>query len=370
MIARWAVKSLVRERGAFAGSAGGIAAALLVVLLLEAMFAGEAERIVAYVEKGGADVWVMQGGVAHMHMASSLMRRELAAAVTNVPGVAAATPILYVSTFLEAGGDQWFSYVVGLSSDALRGGPWAMTAGRNLPGPGEAVIPDVLAARARLTLGGTIDLLGRSFRVVGISSGTYSMANSITFVSYADLGELLSAPQAASYFLVESTGIVSSAELAERIRQAVPDLNAMSREALAASDRRVALQMGVDIIAVMTWVGSLLAALIVAFTSYASTVRRRREFGIAKALGVGNAALYRSVLLQTALVCALGYATSLALVFALRPGIQRLVPEIALVYSPASVVRLALATLVVAALASLVPVRRIGSIEPGAVFRG
>jgi putative ABC transport system permease protein len=336
---------------------------------LECMFAGEAERIVAYVEQGGADVWVMQEGVSNMHMASSLMRRELEQRVEAVRGVAAATPILYVSSFLGAGRGQWFSYVVGLQPDAVRGGPWAMTAGRSHPGRGEAVVPDVLASRAGIGLGDSVDLLGRTFRVTGISAGTYSMANSITFVSYADLAELLSAPEAASYLLVESAGVVSPAELAERIRQAVPDLNAMSREALAASDRRMAMQMGVDIIEVMTWVGSFLATLIVAFTSYTSALRRRREFGIAKALGVRNAALYRSVLLQSALICVLGYGASLTLAYVLRPVIQGLVPEVALVFPPASVVRLALATLVVATSASLVPVRRIGSLDPGMVFR-
>lgn len=369
MIARWTLKSLVRERGSLCASVGGVAASLLVVMLLEGMFAGEADRIVAYVERAGADVWVMQAGVSNMHMASSLMRRELARRVESLPGVAATTPILYVSTFLTMRDYQFYSYVVGLQADALRGGPWAMVAGVDRPGPGEAVIPDVLARKGGLELGDQVAMLNRTFRVVGVSSETYSMANSITFVSYADLADLLSAPEAASYLLVEAGPAVSATALAERIRSAIPEVNALTRDALAERDTRLAMEMGVDIIRVMTWVGSLLAGLIVTFTVYSATLRRSRELGVAKALGLRTAALWRALLLQATALCALGYATAVSLAYGLRPIVEWLVPEVALRFPPGFVVRLAVAAVVVAAGAALGPGWRISRLDPAAVFR-
>ena len=369
MIARWTLKTLLRERVSLFASAGGIAASLLVVMLLEGMFAGEAERIVAYVKRAGADVWVMQGGVSNMHMASSLMRRELARRVGSLPGVASTTPILYVSTFLTAGDHQWYSYVVGLQAGDVRGGPWAMVAGVDRPGPGEAVIPDVLARKGGLGLGDHVQMFHRRFRVVGVSSGTYSMANSITFVSYTDLADLLSAPEAASYLLVEAAPAVSATALAERIRGAVPEVNALTRDALAERDTRLAMEMGVDIVRVMTWVGSLLAGLIVTFATYSATLRRSRELGVAKALGLSNVALCRAVLLQVAAVCTLGYAMALALASGLRPIVQEFVPEVALRFPPALCVRLALATVAVAAGSALVPGWRIARLDPATVFR-
>lgn len=369
MILRWTGRNLLREAGTSAASLGGIALPLLLVILVEGMFAGESERIAAYPERAGADVWVMQAGVSNMHMATSLMRRDLERAVEQVPGVASVTPVMYVSAFLSAGGRHWYSYVVGLETNAPFGGAWAIVEGRDRPGRGEAVVPAVLAAKTGTGLGDVIELFGRRFRVVGLSAGTYSMANSITFVSYADLQDLLSAPHGASYFLVKADADERAGSLAERIRQKVPEVNAMSRDALAASDRRMAMQMGVEIIQVMTWIGSFVAALVVAFTAYAAAIRRKRELGVAKALGMPNRRLYLAVLAQALSLSALGCVLALLLAQVARPLIQALVPEVALLYPPSTAVRLALVTVAIALTASLLPARRIARLDPADVFR-
>src|SRR5262245_40067789 len=299
MTLRWIAKNLLEERAALAASIGGVALSLVVVLLVDGMFAGESERIVTYPERAGADVWVMQSGVSNIHMATSLMRGEVVGAVKAVRGVASATPILNVGAFRESRGGRWYSYVSGVHPEERRGGPWAMVSGRALPGPGEAVIPDVLAQKAKLGIGSTINALGRTFTIVGISTDTYSMANSVTFVAYGDLAQLLSVRDGtASYLLIEAAPGTSSADLAARIRSAVPDVNALTREAAVESDRRIAMQMGIGIIGVMTWVGGLVAALVIALTTYTATIRRARELGVVKALGFRQRTLYLTVLVQ------------------------------------------------------------------------
>jgi putative ABC transport system permease protein len=369
MILRWAIKDLLRERGSLLASVGGIGATLLLVIVVEGMFAGESERIVAYIKNAGADVWVMQSGVSNVHMASSLMRGRLEDDVKAVPGVVSTTPILYLSAYLEIGRDKWFSYIVGLPSTAERGGPWSMVEGRDHPGPGEAIIPDIVATKARTGLGGTVTVLGHRLTVVGISSGTYSMANSVTFLSYPDVEDLLSAPGAASYLLVTGDAGVPPAVLAGRIRDTVHQLNAMSRDELIESDRGMAMQMGVDIIRIMTWVGSLVAVLIVAFTSYTSTVRRKRELGVVKALGMTNRTLYAAVLVQTFAISVAGYLLALALAHSGRPIIQSMMPEVALLYPASTTVRLAIVTVAIAFAAALVPARRIARLDPALVFQ-
>lgn len=370
MTLRWIMKNLVQEPGSLLASAGGIGLSLLLVILVDGMFAGESERIVAYPRKAGADVWVMQAGVFNMHMATSLVRADLERAVGAVPGVASVTPILYVNAFVEAGGRSWFSYVVGLRPGNEAGGPWAMARGRGRPAPGEVVIPDVVARKSGTVVGDTVTVLGRRLAVVGISAGTYSMANSVTFVSYADLAELLSAPAAASYFLVEGMAGESAVELAARIRGVVPNVNAMSRDAFVARDRRMAMQMGVEIIRLMTWIGSLVAVLIVAFTAYASTVRRSHELGIVKALGLRNRALYAAVFVHTLVVSSLGCGIGVGLAHGIRPLIERFVPEVSLLYPTSTAVHLALVTGTIALAGALAPARRIAHLDPATVFRG
>ena len=370
MTLRWIAKNLLEERAALAASIGGVALSLVVVLLVGGMFAGESERIVTYLERAGADVWVMQSGVSNMHMATSLMRGEVVGAVKAVRGVASATPILNVGAFLESHDGQWYSYIIGVHPEERRGGPWAMMSGRALPGPGEAVIPDVLAKKAKLGIGNTINALGRAFTIVGISTDTYSMANSVTFVAYGDLAKLLSVRDGtASYLLIQAAPGMSSADLAARIRSAVPDVNALTREAAVESDRRIAMQMGIGIIGVMTWVGGLVAALVIALTTYTATIRRARELGVVKALGFRQRTLYLAVLVQGGVVAALGYGVALAVAYAVRPLLGVSAPEVALVYSSLSLLRLAATTALIAIAASCVSGRHVARVDPAIAFR-
>lgn len=63
----------VRRPLALIASISASACAFLLVMLFEALFAGESERIVAYLHRADANVWVMQSGVSNMHMATSYL---------------------------------------------------------------------------------------------------------------------------------------------------------------------------------------------------------------------------------------------------------------------------------------------------------
>lgn len=366
---RLAIKNLLHERGRLLLSLGGVAAALVLILLLEGIFAGTSEQIIAYPKETDAEVWVMQEGVSNMHMATSILPSNLEGAITAVPGVQEVTPIIYVNNFVEVEERQWFSYIVGLKGDAPRGGPWEMAEGVDSPGPGEVIIPNVLARKSGIGLGDAVTIMGRQFQVAGLSKGTFSMANSITFLSYNDLAELLSAPGAASYFLISAEPESSPETLAQRIRQAIPGINAMSKNAFVASDRSMARQMGIEVIRVMTLVGFVVGVLVIGLTMYTATVRRAREYGVIKALGARNRYLLALVMFQTMVIAFLGFGVAIAMAYAARPVIQAIVPEIALVYPMDSLIRLALASLLIASLATLLPAHRISRVEPVIVFR-
>ena len=366
---RWTIKNLIREPGSTVASVIGMALSLLLVMVVEGLFAGESDRIVAYLQRAGADIWVMQAGVSNMHMATSLIRGDIERTVAAVPGVSSATPILYESGILGAGGRDWFSYIVGLQPNAKRGGPWAMVVGRERPGVGETVIPDVVARKAEVRLGDAVTVLGHPLTVVGISAGTYSMANSITFVSSVDLAEWLSSGTATSYLLVSLAPGVSAVAMSDRLHRIIPDVNVLSREALVENDHGLAMEMGVEIIRVMTWVGALVAALVVGFTIYAATIRQGRELGIAKALGVSNGALYGGVLVQALVVSSLGCGVAIILAFILRPIVEHFVPEVALLYPWPGFVRIVIATAAIAVVTSFVPARRLAGLDPAIAFR-
>jgi len=369
-VLRWTLRSLIAQPVAFAVGVAAAASALLLVMFYEAVYAGEAENIVAYPRNTGADVWVMQRGVANMHMATSYLSDWKVTQVRRIPGVADVEPILYLNTVVEAGNQQWFAYVVGLDSPVERTGPWAMAEGKREPGIGEAVVPAVFADVTGLELGDSLRIVDDEFTIVGLSEGTFSMSNSVIFVTRLDLEDIMTSFDIVSFMLVTAESGVSAEELAARIEQEVEKVAAIPADEFLENDLEMALQMGVETVAFMTLICGALAVLLVAFTVYAQVARQRRELAVAKALGVGNRALYISVCLQAAVLAIASVALATLLAAFLMPLVSELVPMITLKLTPASILRTGMAGIIVAVLASILPVRRIARLDPMTAFQG
>jgi len=364
----WTFKALFARPVYLLASACGVAFALILVIFIEAVFAGESGRIVAYLEQSKADVWVMQRGVSNMHMATSFISDWKVAKIAKVEGVRKATPILYMNASIEIGGRQWFSFVVGMGGGDGRAGPWRVVKGKRQPGRGEVVIPATLARITGLDLGATITLNTKKLKVVGLSEGTFSMANSVTFVHAADLSDIMSAFGMVSYVLVDAEEGVDGRALAARVRDQVASVNAMPLKDFIASDHGLAMQMGVEIINIMSFIGMGLAIVITGFTVYSQTNRRRRELAVAKALGVRNRAVYGSVLLQAVCVVLLGLAIATALALAAAPLIEALVPLVALTIEFEALLKLGALALCIAAVSSLIPARQVLRVDPATAF--
>lgn len=366
---RWAFKSLVHERLRSLAVAGGAAAALLLVFLIQGVSRGTTNQLVAYIERAGADAWVMQSGVSNMHMATSVLPADLEPQLREA-GAARVERILYLSNLVKTGEQQWFfSYIVGIDPAAEASGPWVMEAGKRVPGRGEAVIPGPLAAKAGLDIGEPVTVLDRPFTVAGLSSGTYSMANSVTFLAFADLSELLGQPDTASYYLVNTPPQVPPSVFAQRVIGADPTLNVLSTAQLARNDRVMADQMGVDLIRVMSLIGLVVSSLVVAFALYASTVRRAREYGVIRALGAQVPHLLVAIAAQAGLLALLSFLIAVGLAYGARPIVAAVAPEVRIVYTAGTLGLAALLTLLIAVLASLLPLARVARVDPAGVFK-
>lgn len=365
----WTFRSLLTAPLGLAASILAAAGAFLLVMLFEAVFAGESEQIVAYPRHADADVWVMQADVTNMHMSTSYLADWKVAEIREVPGVAAAEGILYLGTVTETAGRQWFAYIVGLDVPSAQAGPWAIAAGRAEPGPGEAVVPAVFAAMTGLKLGATVRITDRDFTIVGLSDGTFSMANSIIFVTRRDLEDLMTSLDIVSFVLVKVATDADPAAVAAAIEASVDKVSAVPTERFIANDRRLAMQMGVETIALMTLIGAALAILLVSFAVFTQVARQRREFAVLKALGVTNRALYASIAAQAAVISVAGVALAAMLAVVLMPAITALMPQVTLLLTGAAVTRVAVVGVAVALLASLVPARQIARVDPLSAFQ-
>lgn len=369
MIARWTFKELRRSPGRVLASSSAVAAAFALVMVFESIWAGEVSQVVAYIESAGADAWVMQEDVTNMHMSSSFVRDTKRDLVREVDGVARADAILYTSTLVEAGSRRWFSYVVGVERPDQLGGPWAMARGASAVGRGEAVIPAVMARLSDVGIGDQITVAGERLAIVGLSEETFSIGNPVTFVHGLDLADILTLSGYDSYVLAKAEPGVSPGELARRIRDQVGGVEVLTTGQLANSDRVLGEQMGVEVIALMTVIGTGLAVLLVTFVLYIHTSRIQRQLAVLKALGFRNRHIYAGVALQAAAITGLGFVLAAGLSVSLAALAPLLLPQLTMKVSAAVLARVAAIGLLVAIAATLVPARRVGAVDPMSVFQ-
>src|SRR3990172_2436662 len=302
-------RNLARNRVRLLVSVGGVALALSLTLALDAIYAGVANQLTAYIDRAGADVWVSQAGVRNLHMVASWLPDSVTEEVRAV------------------------------------------------------------ARKAGVGLGDPVTILGGEARIVGLSEGTASLVNSVAFVSFEDFRSMRGDASVVSYVLVRIASDASPQGIAAEIERRVAGVTAQSSTAFSVEERRLVTDMSADVIAIMNVVGFVVGLAVVALTVYVATLARRREFGALKALGARSRFLYGVVLVQASLSVALAFLVGLAFTGLLALVVPMTGVDLELAIGAASLVKVGLFAAVIAGLAAILPIRQIAGLDPAVVFR-
>ena len=367
---RLAFRNLFQNKIRLVISVGGVALALLLIFSLDAIFTGVERQVTAYIEHSGADIWVSQADVRNMHMASSSLPDSVARKVKYIPGVASVSPILYLTNNVVAGDERNLAYIIGLPENAEFGGPWSISSGQSLPGEGETILNRNIAEKSGVVLGDEVEILGKEFKVTGFSEGTASLVNSVAFISIDDFEEMRGSYDTVSFLLVKVSEGESPKVVADRIEAQVSDVTAQTRDDFATQERQVIKDMSTDVITIMNLIGFLIGLAVMALTVYTSTLSRRPEYGMLKALGARNSDLYLTVLAQAILSVILGFLFGLVLTLLLTVVIPIFGSNLALEVSRGSLLKVGSVSLVIAAVSAMLPIRQIAGLDPAMVFRG
>jgi len=358
-------RQILFRKGRTLAGVAGIAAALLLVLALKAIFAGINERLTAYIDGSGADVIVAQRGVDTMHMTQSALLEGVVAAVVAVPGVAEAKPILYVPAMIERGEERGIVYLIG---DDSGGAPLPLSAGRR-PGAGEIVLERSLAERLGARIGSRVGAFGQSFRVSGEVDGLASILNSVAFVRRQDLARVLGIDGAVSYILVRTRPEVRAPELAARIEASVPGVTASTRKRFARSERRVVGDMTTDIVRAMILVGFVIGVAVAGLVAYSTTLSQLRDYAVLRALGLSARRALALAVAQVGATVAAGFLLALALAWMLAAILPGMTPTLVLAIRTSDVAQALGVAAAVALTAAMFPVLRVARIDPASVFR-
>ncbi|MDP3968058.1 MAG: ABC transporter permease [Nocardioides sp.] len=344
----------------------GVAASLLLVLVLGGIFAGALDRVTHYIRTSPADMFVSQAGVRTMHMSASALQTDTADRVTQVPGVAWATPIAFASGSIAGPDGRQLSYLIGFDTRTGRGGPTNLVQGR-APGAGEAVLDEQAADQLDIDLGDQFTAMGMPVRAVGLSTGGTSITNTTVFVDLAEFARIHD--DRISYVL---TGLDPGADpdtVADRIRAEIDGVTVQTREQFAESEARIVTDMSADLLRLMSTIGLVIALAVIALGLMTATLNRLRDFAVLKALGARLPRLAGAVAMQVLLTVVLASMVATTAALALAWLLPLAAPTVQISITAAAVAQTTITALLVGMIAALWPLHRIAALDAAIAFR-
>jgi len=362
-------RNLWQSKTQFMMGVGGVALALVLMLALDALLAGSEEDLTAYIIQSGADVFVAQEGVKNMHMAASAITWRDLRIASHAEGVASASPILYTTTVIETDRADVLSYIIGFDPTEPLGGPQKLLAGTTRLKEDEIIIDEAVARSQDLNLGDTIDIFGDTFTIVGMTKGLTNIINSVTFIRLEDF-QKLRGDEAVSYALLKVKPSYDPREVAQIITARNPDgVLALTQDDFAGEEKQIIKDMSIEVLNLMNASGLLIGLAVTALTVYTSTLHKRREYAVLKAIGANNRHLYRVVISQAFLSLVIGAALAIGLVWLMGLVLPQFIAGFNLALSRESMLRVLLASLFIGVIAALVPTWQVARLDPARVFR-
>ncbi|MBE0428663.1 MAG: ABC transporter permease [Thermoleophilia bacterium] len=361
-------RNLFSDRTRLAISVGGVAVAILLILILLGVYKGLIDVSTSYVDNVDADLWVAQAGSRSMTHSLSLISPSLEDELMTVDGVSEIHPLVIRPTTVEINGKENDLRVAGYHPETGLGGPWNIVEGRGDPGPGEIVADRVLVDTSGLRLGDDIEIEGRPLRLVGVSRDTYVLIYSYAF---ADIGEIRDSlgPDRVNYFIIKAADSGRLHQIVAEITAGYPGLEIFTKAEFAEINARDIREGFLPILGVLVVIAVFVGMAIVGLVVYSATVERTREYGILKAVGASGRTLYGIVFQQSVLSGLMGYGTGALLAFAVAALLETLVPQLTISFSWTHFAGALAAALTMSLFASYIPIRKINGIDPVIVFK-
>jgi putative ABC transport system permease protein len=355
-------RNLFADRRRLGASVIGVGLAVMLILLLDGMWAGIRQQTTLYTDRAGADLYVFQPGVRDLTAGASTLPLSTLATVRSDPGVRWVSPVRSSYSILQLHGTKVAVYVIG-TKPGQHGGPWSITGGRAIQADDEIVIGTLLADRHGIRVGDRLDVMGRGFRVVGRAE-TNGFMMSYVFVTHAALDSLVGGEPATSFLAI---GTDDPSAVQQRLRSV--GLNVLDRRTVAGNNLRFAVGIFGSPLRLMVAIGLAAGTMIIALTAYTAIVERSREYGIVKAMGGTRRHLVALALAQTLALAGMGLVAGWMLFVGGRWLIVSSRPQFAVILTGGAVLRAAIAALAMALLAAIVPARRLAKLEPAVAYR-
>jgi putative ABC transport system permease protein len=360
-------RNLFQDKTRLALSIGGVALAVMLILILKGFLTGMNRQITSYIDQSPGSIVVAQKGVSNLLGATSILPPTASSQVEAVDGVDKVIPILSQFVILDLHEKKQPAYMIGYDPE-LGGGPWKIAEGREPTTSTEMIMDGVLAKRHDLKIGDNFTIMGQDFTIIGFSEGTTSWMTSFFFILKPAAETLLRAPGATSFLLIGTKAGTNVADIQSRLNE-LPGINAVTNAEMSANDLKLFAKVFSAPLKLMVGIAFLVGTMIVGLVIYTATVERQREYGVMKAIGAANKVLYQVVTAQALVAALAGALAGVVLAYLTAQAIMTIRSQFLITIEPRDILLAFLAGLGMALVAALFPARMIAGLEPAEVFR-
>jgi putative ABC transport system permease protein len=370
-----ATKSLLHDKLRFFITVSGVAFAVTLVFVQVGLFLGLMSNASLTIDQIDADLWVTSHNTPNVDFAHTFPETYIKR-VRSVGGVDRADNLIvwFMNANLPNGAvegtevyalenfERWNfpqNVVEGNLGD-LRRGPYMVLDDSAKKRWGEFAVNDyreVLGRRLKI-IGRTVD--AKSFTTTPLTFMDYRLAQSL------NEGDLRGNT---TYILVKLQAGADVEAVRAEIQRRLPYNDVFTKAEWARRSRKYWIEstgLGLNMY-ITVFLGCLVGIVVVAQTLYTSTMEHIREFGTVKAIGGGNAEIYRILGKQATIAAIAGFALGALQAFALRPVMAKI--DLKLIIPMPLYGAVLVGAIALCLGAALISFRKVAGIDPALVFR-
>jgi putative ABC transport system permease protein len=371
-----ATKSLLHDKLRFLITVSGVAFAVTLVFVQVGLFLGLMDNASLTIEKIPADLWVTSHNTPNVDFAHTFPETYVKR-VRSIPGVERADNLIvwFMNVNLPNGAVEG-TEVYALEDFQRWRFPWNVAEG-NLEDlrRGAYFFLDQSATKryGEFKVGEYREILGRRLKIIGRTIDAKSFTTTpLTFLDYR-LAQSLNPGDLrgnTTYILVKVAPGANVETVRAEIKRRLPFNDVYTQSEWATRSRSYWVEStGLGLNMYLTvFLGCLVGIVVVAQTLYTSTMEHIKEFGTVKAIGGGNADIYKILGKQATIAAIAGFFLGALMAYAIRPLIYKI--DLKLVIPNELAIAVFFGAIALCLAASMISFRKVASIDPALVFRG
>ena len=360
--------NLLTDKMRFGAAVGGVAFVVALVLLIQALYAGYRESARFFVQNVPTDLWVGQAGSFDLYRSTSIIHPDAVLQLSLTSEVLTIGEIRGRQARFTGDDGVRMSTLFISFAPAIQSQVTPVLQMEQYPAPGQIAISDYVAKKTGLVVGDKVMVADHELTVSEVLEVKSPPFGTFSIIDYDEANAIFDMEDNVTYVLVQVQDQNSLDAAITAIQERVPGLSVHTKPDFADNSSKTVTEF-LPVIGVILAMSYLVGIVITGLTIYTATVEKTRDYGVLKAIGARNSFVYGIVIYQSMAVSIIGFAIGLPMALGASLLAESSVPEFITEFNPTSALITFVAVLAMGIFASVLPVRRITSIDPAMVFR-